>query len=198
MLMFTSGLTTIATTITIISLAIGPFVQQSIKSQPCLQPLPGTNVEIPVACFVSSTSTVFTPSTTSANLDLQNIATVFNGLMNLQNANTTFSLNVLCSTGNCTIPDLGGYSYKTLGMCSQCFDTTSNIMGQNTTFTPTIEPEDYRLPPPILPCYVYVLPGGVASGGVNASVGKCSGSLHGFRTIAQDFRELLNVVPVNE
>ncbi|KAH8816597.1 hypothetical protein F5884DRAFT_776755 [Xylogone sp. PMI_703] len=114
--------------ITITSLAIGPFMQQSIKTFACEQHLPNLNASLPAANFLDGLY-----ARTGAglyDLDFSMKGTMINGLADpLGNYST---VSVFCPTGNCTFQAYAGVTHSSIGMCSSCIDTTSSVkIGHN-------------------------------------------------------------------
>lgn len=94
-----------------LSLAIGPFTQQAIKTLPCNLPIPvsSSSVTLPIANFMSSA------------IDVEMKGAVVDGLVNpLKNHSVTAS----CPNGNCTFPNSGGITHSSVGLCNRCTDTT--------------------------------------------------------------------------
>lgn len=97
-----------------LSLAIGPFTQQAIKTLPCNQLVPASSssVSIPIANSMSSA------------IDVEMKGAIFDGLVNpLKN----HSVVAFCPNGNCTFPSLGGITHSSVGMCNRCVDTTTKL-----------------------------------------------------------------------
>ncbi|KAH8659901.1 hypothetical protein BX600DRAFT_522550 [Xylariales sp. PMI_506] len=109
--------------ITIAAIAVGPFMQQSIKTFACEQQVPGVNSSISVGNYVSTTA----PRVGAGMFDLQGTmkATMINGLANPQGNDS--AVFVSCPSGNCTFPEYAGITHSTIGMCGMCFDTSSKI-----------------------------------------------------------------------
>ncbi|KAF8855608.1 hypothetical protein BDZ45DRAFT_746359 [Acephala macrosclerotiorum] len=99
----TSILAVLAAFITILSLAIGPFTQQAIKSVNCPQYVADANASLPVS-------------------HLRPGRAAWNGS---GNDSTT---QASCSTGTCTFPAYSdNITHLTIGICRACIDTTSPV-----------------------------------------------------------------------
>lgn len=100
----------------LVSSAIGPFTQQSIKSYACQRPLHETNASLAAANRVDYGLTV--GANDFPSLKLMTAAT--EGVMGLENNSRTVPFD--CPTGTCDFPH-----YSSLGYCSSCIDITSHI-----------------------------------------------------------------------
>ena len=66
-------------------------------------------------------------NTMNSLVDVPLVGSIVNSLAN-PDQNQTGLVNG-CSTGNCTFPTINGITHSTIGMCSQCIDTTSKLNG---------------------------------------------------------------------
>jgi len=143
--------------IAILSVAIGPFVQQSIRTVVCEQPDPSASA--------ATAATISMPGSYSGiNLshpfDLKIESAIVNTMINPSLADN--GVPFLCSTGNCSFPTVDGVSYTTLGACSKCFDITSLV-------------REVKIPPytsagVLYDGHNYTLPNGIAVALLNATV----------------------------
>lgn len=105
------ALNLLAVLITILSTAIGPFVQQIVAHVDCSQPSGATNASLP-----------------RTNL----IGNFYNDFVVQLNAPVTAAFyvpvpqftNFDCASGNCTFPG----KYSTVGFCSRCEDITQHLI----------------------------------------------------------------------
>lgn len=110
--------------IIILSLAMGPFSQQAIKSIECPQYVSGVNASVPVAHFASLTFFRIGAGEWRVSYDTQ--GAMINGLLNPTGNDSAVSAT--CQTGNCTFtPDSTNITYSSIGLCSSCIDVTSTI-----------------------------------------------------------------------
>ncbi|KAK3681723.1 hypothetical protein B0T22DRAFT_300281 [Podospora appendiculata] len=115
---------------TVLSIAVGPFTQQAIRTTACPQILPGVHASLPVAHYVPANNPYFSSSSEEDfwEVDVDMKATMIRGLTNPQSNDSAIIAS--CSTGNCTFPDYGtGVTHASMGLCSRCIDTTSKIQG---------------------------------------------------------------------
>ncbi|KAH8681712.1 hypothetical protein BX600DRAFT_447190 [Xylariales sp. PMI_506] len=124
----TSYLAVVGALITIVSLAIGPFTQQAIKTVPCPQYLPDTNASLPIASFMPGRANYYRVGAGQWEVDVDMKGTMVNGLVNPTGNDT--AITATCQTGNCTFPVYdGGITHSSIAMCSACIDTTSLVTG---------------------------------------------------------------------
>ncbi len=109
--------------ITIVSLAIGPFTQQSIKTVSCQYPTPGINASIPVANYLLGD--FYRIGAGRWELDVDTKGAMINALTNPLGNDSALVPN--CPTGNCTFPAVDGITHSTIGLCSRCFDSTAGL-----------------------------------------------------------------------
>ncbi|KAK7408053.1 hypothetical protein QQX98_009768 [Neonectria punicea] len=110
---------------TVLSLAVGPFTQQAIRTVPCPQTVSGLNATIPVANSVSGEDTFFQYSAGYFELGAGLKGAMINGLTDSHGNDS--AIQATCPTGNCTFPEFAKISHSTIGMCSKCMDTTESV-----------------------------------------------------------------------
>ena len=103
--------------LTILTLAVNPFVQQVIKYESRLTN--ATQASLPIAVKYDTTGNFGQPS---LDIDLPMKAAIMDGLLNLDAPANQFGVKSDCSTGNCTWP-----AYQTLAVCSACSDLTPRL-----------------------------------------------------------------------
>ncbi|KAK8024636.1 hypothetical protein PG993_012702 [Apiospora rasikravindrae] len=125
--------TLIAVMLSIVSLGIGPFVQQAIGTEPCAQTVPGQAM-VPYTHFVESTR----PVDIHAAWKQQEIAVMMRNALSALPQDQGNDIRFQCSTGNCTFdngspawshqrpgsgPRRNGSSvFSTMAMCHKCLD----------------------------------------------------------------------------
>lgn len=105
-----------ASFILLVSAAIGPFTQQSIKSYACQRPQHKINASLAAASRVDYGLTV--GANDLPNMKLMSAAT--EGVVGLENNSRTVPFD--CPTGDCDFPH-----YSSLGYCNSCIDITSRV-----------------------------------------------------------------------
>ncbi|KAF4635289.1 hypothetical protein G7Y89_g2805 [Cudoniella acicularis] len=115
------NLAIIGSFVTITSLAIGPFTQQAIETYPCQKILAGRKVTLPVPHWMNTIGYFTNPLS-----DLRLRASFINGLIDPEASRSSVAATG-CITGNCTFPTFDGITHSSLGLCSRCVDTTSQI-----------------------------------------------------------------------
>ncbi|KAK5658337.1 hypothetical protein OQA88_2313 [Cercophora sp. LCS_1] len=121
------NLASVGTLVTMVSLAIGPFTQQAVKSVLCDFPVPGSLAGVPVARYLLPRSDdIGTGGGHTQTWTLRDpmILALFKGLMETTSNDV---LPIACATGNCTFGQGPGGSYASLGVCSKCADITSKL-----------------------------------------------------------------------
>ncbi|KAL2289241.1 hypothetical protein FJTKL_02260 [Diaporthe vaccinii] len=114
--------------ITIAALAVDPFSQQIIQSEPCLQNITGAVAEIPKLQHFE-TGMVVTAEAPPLSGSLQ--AAIYMGLLSPP-PNSSAAMTANCRTGNCTFPSDNGETFSTLAMCHSCVDISHTITYYNT------------------------------------------------------------------
>lgn len=115
----------VATIVTILSLAIGSFTQQSVKTVACTVAIPGGSASLPVGDPIS-TDLIFRYGAGVFDLKASAKARVFNALSGASYDRSTLIRG--CPTGNCTFPEQPlGQTLSTAGICSKCTNATSIV-----------------------------------------------------------------------
>ncbi|CEJ93833.1 hypothetical protein VHEMI09400 [[Torrubiella] hemipterigena] len=109
--------TWIASVLTILAIGIGPFTQQALQTEECIQMRELNGARVPITHYGGSN--MFQTRQTNATLQGNIIHSFFNpSFINKQ-------IDFFCSTGNCSFPETKpGISYSSMGACSLCTDTT--------------------------------------------------------------------------
>ncbi|KAI2472449.1 hypothetical protein F4781DRAFT_445381 [Annulohypoxylon bovei var. microspora] len=127
--------------ITILSLGIGPFTQQTIKTVPCLQTHNAQTASLPLSHYVPALHTYYRVGAGTFEAEVDMKGTMINGITNPTGNDSAIVPN--CATGNCTFAQHNGITHSSIGMCSSCINTTSFIKGpikSNITY------DNYTLP----------------------------------------------------
>ncbi|KAJ6779562.1 hypothetical protein PWT90_10014 [Aphanocladium album] len=114
--------------VVILSVAIGPFVQQAVRTVICDKPGNFGEASLPVVQILPGNDGYFR---TGAGMyepgkGLQGI--LLNALTKSGRGNV--KLQFECTTGNCTFPAEKGVIHSTLAMCSKCFDLSAKLIHQ--------------------------------------------------------------------
>jgi hypothetical protein len=112
----------------LLALAVGPLVQQAIRTATCDQIVPGKNASVAVANYIFGT--VNRMGAGDYDLDGSGKEILLNGLVNPLGNDT--AVPVTCSTGNCTFAESRGVTYASMGLCQACIDTSSLIVNKTT------------------------------------------------------------------
>lgn len=104
--------------ILIMSAAIGPFTQQSIKSYACQRPLHNVSASMPAASYVDSGLIVGGAFTNLLYPDMKMMTAALEGIVGSNSKTVPFD----CLTGDCDFPP-----YSSLAYCSSCTDITSRV-----------------------------------------------------------------------
>jgi hypothetical protein len=140
-----SFVTALAALVMVFSLAIGPFVQQAIKTTSCAHPVQGMTASLPSAHYVPRQAEFGSGEINTEPLSELNSAVLasLNG-----GVNAVENQIGICSTSNCTFPngdpiDISttstvASSFSNVGMCSSCVDVS-----------PLVELADNNAPYPI-------------------------------------------------
>ncbi|KAJ5063990.1 hypothetical protein J3E74DRAFT_415127 [Bipolaris maydis] len=110
----------------ILSVGIGPFSQQAVKSVSCERPLAGAEASIRVAQWMAPTNTSRVREYSfKTDLDMDTKVAILDGLVN---PNTTRSdIIPSCSTGNCTFPSRNRVTHSSVGLCRKCVDISDRL-----------------------------------------------------------------------
>lgn len=132
--------------VVIVSLAMGPFAQQAIKTIDCEQYVPDANASVPVAHHVAGGDEFYRlgAGIWLVTVDLQ--GALVNALVNPGGNDSTVAPT--CQTGNCTFSsDSTNITYSSIGLCSLSIDTTSFVSKVRVNNNDTISPRfNYTLP----------------------------------------------------
>ncbi|KAH6660957.1 hypothetical protein BKA67DRAFT_510103 [Truncatella angustata] len=132
--------------VTIISLAIGPFTQQAIRSVTCPQFVADMNASIPVSHFVPGRAVYYRIGAGQWEVDTDMKGAMINGLTNP--AGNDSAIVATCPTGNCTFPvDSSNITHSSIGMCSACIDTTGFVTKTENLTTNYTMPNNLWLSP---------------------------------------------------
>ncbi|KAI1504933.1 hypothetical protein F5X99DRAFT_431981 [Biscogniauxia marginata] len=146
--------TLMATIIIIMALAIGPFVQQSIRTEYRESQLGHGTASLPVSSLVQSSNNYFR-TLTHATYSWWDLEANFRGALfsTLTNPSSNDSIIVpYCVSGNCTFPSWDpaqqtepgrDITHASVGVCSDCTNVTSLVTRTPRTFNMS---ETYNLP----------------------------------------------------
>lgn len=116
--------------VVILSLAMGPFAQQAIKSVECSRYVPGVNASVPVAHSADLMSLRLGAGLYTIDYVMRGV--MINGLLNPTGNDS--AVPVTCPTGNCTFAvDSENVAYSSIGLCSSCLDVASFVDISNVT-----------------------------------------------------------------
>jgi hypothetical protein len=105
----------------LLSVGIGPFSQQAVKSVSCERSLDGAEASIRVSRWMNilNLTRIYAENW---DLDLDTKVAILDGLVN---PNTTRSnITPSCSTGNCVFDSHNGVTHSSVGLCKKCVDTS--------------------------------------------------------------------------
>ncbi|KAJ3495927.1 hypothetical protein NLG97_g3038 [Lecanicillium saksenae] len=154
----------------ILSIAIGPFIQQAIKTETCPMQHPvGEKASLPVAFNLPGADSW---SRQGAGVNEPGIGlkgALVRGLTNPDSKD--LKTEATCTTGNCTFPEtrmaVGNVTHSTLAMCTKCMDFTDlvkNVTVPQDNMT-TVDPFNFTLDK------IIVHPNVVGVGGPRLAVG---------------------------
>jgi hypothetical protein len=121
----------LASSVMVLSLAIGAFMQQAIRNIPCEISVPGSNATIAVAQYAhpwlndSVVDWSRWDDVYLSNFDPSTKTRILSALSSRDATRPTFLKN--CSTGNCTFSSVNGVTHVTSGFCSRCVETTNSL-----------------------------------------------------------------------
>ncbi|CAI6264376.1 unnamed protein product [Periconia digitata] len=118
-----------ASTAILLSLAIGAFTQQAIKSVPCKRAVQGINATIPVARYAHPFMNQSEISWTKYRLDAATRSRIMNGFSDPNSIRPKFLEN--CPTGDCSFESLNNITHVTSGFCSRCVETTNMLVKED-------------------------------------------------------------------
>jgi hypothetical protein len=132
--------------VVIVSLAMGPFAQQAIKSIDCMQYVSDANASVPIAHYTAWKDKTYRMAVADWLVTVDMQGALVTALVNPGGNDS--SVAATCQTGNCTFhPDSTNISYSTIGLCSLSIDTTELVsrvsIGNHTTDHPQF---NYTLP----------------------------------------------------
>jgi len=128
----------LAAVTTIISIAIGPFAQQAVKTTLCEVSNPDQEARVPIAHMLPGNETF--PVIQVQQLNPFTKTAVLGGLTLPASTTSAATLNSQCDTGNCTFPSLNGVTYSSMALCSTCEDVSHlirDITGSGQSAPPT-------------------------------------------------------------
>jgi hypothetical protein len=139
--------TALAALVMVFSLAIGPFVQQAIKTTSCAHSVQGMNASLPSAHFVPWQARFGEP-----NIATESVTELYNAVLASLNGGVDAVENQIgiCSTSNCTFPngdpiDISTTSsFSNVGMCSSCVDVSPLV--ESVENNDTVENITWSLP----------------------------------------------------
>jgi hypothetical protein len=108
-----------------LSLAIGAFTQQAIRTVPCDINIPGSNATIAVAQYAHPWLNDSVIMDSAWNLDSSTKTRIISALGSRDVTRPNFVQN--CPTGNCTFSPVNGVTHVTSGFCSRCVETTKTL-----------------------------------------------------------------------
>ncbi|KAI8959210.1 hypothetical protein F5Y11DRAFT_333769 [Daldinia sp. FL1419] len=111
--------------ITVLSLGVGPFTQQTVKSVACLRTHSEVNASLPVAQYLPGNQTYYRIAAGVWELSVDTKGALVNGVVNPTGNDT--AIIPTCPTGNCTFTSHNGVTHASIGLCSSCIDTTAFI-----------------------------------------------------------------------
>jgi hypothetical protein len=119
----------IACSVTVLSLAVGAFTQQAVKTVPCSRPILGRNATIPIAPYAHPFMNQFEKGNSAGGtlwaLDATTKANIVGALGDA--GYTRPPLLQDCTTGDCTFASVNDTTHVTSGYCSRCVETTSQL-----------------------------------------------------------------------
>ncbi|KAI1765376.1 hypothetical protein GGR53DRAFT_263822 [Hypoxylon sp. FL1150] len=128
----TSSMGILCALITILSLGMGPFTQQTIKTVECLRIHNELNASLPLAHFVPGNGTYYRVAAGLYEAQVDMKGTMINGIVNPTGNDS--AIMPTCPTGNCTFAHHNGITHSSMAMCSSCIDTTSLVSGPSGNF----------------------------------------------------------------
>ncbi|KAI1775735.1 hypothetical protein F4818DRAFT_414800 [Hypoxylon cercidicola] len=156
----TSLFGTLGALITILSVGIGPFTQQAIKTTGCLQVHKEVNASLPLAHFVPGNDTYYRIGAGSFEVQVDMKGTLVNGIVNPTGNDSAIVPN--CPTGNCTFAAHNGVTHSSIAMCSSCVDTTSLVSGPSGDYNNFTLPNEMWVAPGLDTAYLNVAGDGLA------------------------------------
>ncbi|KUI59958.1 hypothetical protein VP1G_07183 [Cytospora mali] len=117
-----------AALVTIMSLAVGPFTQQALKTTTCPITVPNATAAIPAAYYVPGSSSYYRTGAGMFEVEVDMKSAMIEGLTYPDGKDN--DVETTCDGSNCTWPDFGtGVTHATIGLCSACINTTDYVTG---------------------------------------------------------------------
>lgn len=131
----------VAALLVILLAALGPFIQQAIRSIVCrVQVVPSNDVSVPLAHYLNSFDVAHAVTISAGGMmDFRLGVSMKSAILDAIAAKDdgTNKLDFSCPTGDCTFKlDPTGSAYSSIGLCKECVDITSLVRewpGQNET-----------------------------------------------------------------
>ncbi|KUI66885.1 hypothetical protein VM1G_02436 [Cytospora mali] len=119
-----------AALVTILSLAVGPFTQQALKTTTCPITVPNATAAIPAAYYVPGSSSYYRTGAGMFEVEVDMKSAMIEGLTYPDGKDN--DVETTCDGSNCAWPDFGtGVTHATIGLCSACINTTDYVTGPN-------------------------------------------------------------------
>lgn len=119
-----SPLPLLSALVMVLSITVGPFTQQALKTVPCRKAGSSGSASLPVANAAPGPDVYSDSSYVLVGPGMK--AAIMNSLMNIDE-NDNSAVPVTCPTGNCTFQEHLGVSHSTIGVCNKCVDTTDLV-----------------------------------------------------------------------
>ena len=136
-------LTSLGASISIMTLAVGPFVQQILQFSSCLILLEGSSA------IVARTNYYTAGAPGGIFADKKMIVALYQGLLDPPSS-TSALISAYCQSGNCTFPHSNETAYTSLAMCSSIEDISQLISGHGIVGDHSSELWNYTLPSGLL------------------------------------------------
>ena len=121
-------LTSLGASITILTLAVGPFVQQILQFRNCLIPLEGSSAMVPRTNNYTAGILQHQQEIQNPFLNREMTVALYQGLIKPP-ARTSDLIRPYCESGNCTFPHSNKTAYTSLAMCSSIEDISQLVSG---------------------------------------------------------------------
>lgn len=115
----------LASVVVVLSLAVGAFMQQAVRTVPCRISIPGSNATIAVARYAQPWLNESEIEWTTRDFDPSTKSRIIGAMSSRNITRPTFLQN--CPTGNCTFSPINGVTHVTSGFCSRCTETTNSL-----------------------------------------------------------------------
>lgn len=132
--------------LTVIAMAVDPFAQQIVQTQPCQLKDTLAVARIPRANIYNQTVRTATDAF-PGKIDIHPALAVaiYKGLIDPPD-NVSSIISPICPSGNCTFPEHEGSAYRSIAMCHQCDDITGLIKVTTNSSDKSIPMSIYSLP----------------------------------------------------